>query len=182
VGVDCQLENNEENLPMILGMSTATFTLFHVVLSLIGIVAGGVVAVGRLLGAKPMPNWTLLFLVTTVATSVTGFFFHSAFGPPHVIGIISLVVLAIAIFALYVRHLVGAWRWVYVTTALFALYLNVFVAVVQAFQKLPGLHQLAPQGSEPPFAVAQVLVLALFVWLGIVSVKRLRPSFESAAT
>jgi hypothetical protein len=97
-------------------------------------------------------------------------------------GVICLVVLAIAIFALYVRHLAGAWRWVYVTSALFALYLNVFVGVVQAFQKLPGLHELAPQGSEPPFAVAQVLVLALFVWLGIVSVKRFRPPFAAAAT
>jgi hypothetical protein len=167
---------------MILGMSTAAFTLFHVILSLIGIAAGGIVALG-LRSARALPGWTVLFLITTVATSVTGFFFHSlAFGPPHVVGVISLIVLAVAIFALYVRHLKGAWRWIYVTTALLALYLNVFVGVVQAFQKLPVLHQLAPNGSEPPFAVAQLVVVALFVWLGVVSVKRFHPSFAATAT
>jgi hypothetical protein len=166
---------------MNLGMSTAAFTLFHVILSLIGLATGGIVAFG-LRSAKALPGWTMLFLITTVATSATGFLFHSvAFGPPHIIGVISLIVLAVAIFALYVRQLAAAWRWIYVTAALFAFYLNVFVGVVQAFQKIPVLHQLAPNGSEPPFAVAQLLVLALFIWLGVVSVKRFHPSFGAAS-
>src|SRR3984893_18834197 len=120
---------------MILGMSTSTFTSLHVVLSLIGIFSGAVVLFD-LLGGRSRPAWTALFLATTVLTSVTGFFFHSAsFGPPHVVGVISLVVLAAAIVALYVFRLAGFWRWVYIVGATTALYLNVFVAVVQSFQK-----------------------------------------------
>src|SRR6202521_6188450 len=121
---------------MILGMSTATFTAVHVVLSLIGIVAGVVVLLG-MLGGKRLDGLTAVFLASTVLTSATGFLFHSAsFGPPHVVGIISLVVLAIAILALYVYRLAGAWRWIYIVSAVLALYLNVFVGVVQAFQKI----------------------------------------------
>src|SRR3982074_1601900 len=117
---------------MILGLSTSTFTLVHVALSLIGIVAGAIVLVG-MFGAKRHEGWAALFLATTVLTSVTGFFFHSAsFGPPHVVGVISLVVLAAAILALYVFHLAGFWRWVYIVGATTALYLNAFVGVVQA--------------------------------------------------
>src|SRR4051812_41461838 len=128
---------------MILGMSTETFTLLHVIISLIGITSGVVVLLG-LLGSRGLPGWTALFLVTTVLTSVTGFFFHSqSFGPPHVVGVISLVVLAVALVALYVFHLAGSWRWVYIVTAMLALYLNVFVGVVQAFQKLAFLKPLA---------------------------------------
>ncbi len=161
---------------MILGMSLATFTAFHVVLSLIGIGAGLVVLVG-MLGSKRLPGWTALFLVTTILTSVTGFFFPSKqFGAPHLFGVISLVALAVALLGLYGTKLAGPWRWLYVGTAVLALYLNVFVGVVQAFQKLAPLNRLAPTQSEPPFAVAQLVVLALFVVLGIRAVKRFRPA------
>src|ERR1700674_5629729 len=160
---------------MILGMSTSTFTAVHVVLSLIGIFTGVVVLLG-MLGAKRLDGLTTVFLATTVLTSVTGFFFHSAsFGPPHVVGVISLVVLAIAILALYLYRLAGAWRWIYIIGAVVALYLNVFVGVVQAFQKLPALAALAPTQSEPPFLVAQLVVLAVFALLGLAAVKRFHP-------
>ena len=166
---------------MILGMSTSTFTVLHVVISLIGILAGAVVMWG-MWSAKRLRTWTTLFLATTIATSATGFLFHSAtFGPPHVVGVISLVVLAVTILALYLRRLAGPWRWIYVTGAVLALYLNVFVAVTQAFQKLPFLRPLAPTGSEPPFAVTQLLVLALFVGLGVVAAKRFRPVVQPHA-
>lgn len=161
---------------MILGMSVATFTLVHVIISLIGIATGIIVMFG-MWAAKRMPGMTALFLITTVLTSVTGFFFHSkAIGPPHIVGILSLVVLAITLLALYVYHLAGRWRGVYVVTALFALYLNVFVAVVQTFQKIPFFNQFAPQGNEPPFAIAQGLVLLLFVVAGWLAVKRFHPT------
>ena len=129
-----------------------------------------------MLGAKRLDGLTTVFLATTVLTSVTGFFFHSAsFGPPHVVGVISLVVLAIAILALYLYRLAGAWRWIYIIGAVVALYLNVFVGVVQAFQKLPALAALAPTQSEPPFLVAQLVVLAVFALLGLAAVKRFHP-------
>ena len=161
---------------MILGMSTATFTLVHVVISLVGIVAGVVVLIG-MLSAKRYRGWTALFLATTVLTSVTGFFFHStSFGPPHVIGVISLVVLAIALFALYVSQIAGSWRWIYVVGAVLALYLNVFVGVVQAFQKLPFLTPLAPTQSEPPYLVVQLVVIAIFIALGALAVRRFHPA------
>jgi len=106
---------------------------------------------------------------------VTGFLFHSAaFGPPHVFGVISLVVLAPTLFALYVRHLAGAWRWIYIVGAVLALYLNAFVGVVQAFGKIGFLHQLAPNGNELPFMIAQLLVLGLFVAIGIAALRRFR--------
>src|ERR1700686_571450 len=158
---------------MILGLSTATFTTVHVIISLIGIVSGIVVVLGWL-GGRQSAGWGALFLATTVLTSVTGFFFPSAsFGPPHVVGLISLVVLAAAILALYVFHLAGFWRWVYIIGATTALYLNAFVGVVQAFQKLPFLQELAPTQSEPPFLAAQSVVLASFVILGFLAVRRL---------
>jgi hypothetical protein len=160
---------------MILGMSLSTFTTFHVVLSLIGIVAGFVVLAG-MFGSKKPGGWTALFLATTVLTSVTGFLFPiSTFGPAHVVGAISLVVLAAAICALYIGHLAGFWRWIYVVGALLALYLNVFVGVVQAFQKLPFLAPLAPTQSEPPFLIAQLAVMAVFLAFGVVAAKRYRP-------
>jgi hypothetical protein len=161
---------------MILGMSLATFTATHVVVSLIGIVAGVVVLAG-MLSARRLPSWTALFLSTTVLTSVTGFFFPSErVLPSHVVGVISLVVLAVAILALYLYRLTGAWRWLYVVSAVLALYLNVFVGVAQAFQKLPVLSRLAPTQSEMPFLVAQLLVLALFLVLGIRALARFRPA------
>lgn len=166
---------------MILGMSTASFTLFHVALSLIGIVSGLAVVVG-MWGAKRLDGMTALFLATTVATSVTGFLFHSAhFGPPHVIGLISLVLLVLAILARYSYHLVGSWRWIYIVSAVLALYFNVFVGVVQAFQKLPLLQPLAPTGSEPPFVIAQVLVLAAFAVLAWLALKRFYPVRDPGA-
>jgi hypothetical protein len=159
---------------MILGMSTAAFTQFHVLLSLIGIVSGLVVAFA-MLGSNRLPVLTAIFLLTTVATSVTGFMFHFAsFGPPEIVGVISLIDLAAAILALYSYKLAGSWRWIYVATALFALYLNVFVGVVQTFQKVAFFHALAPTQTEPPFAVAQGIVLIAFIALGIAAVKKFR--------
>lgn len=160
---------------MIAALSTAAFTQLHVLISLIGIASGLVVLVG-MWSAKRLPGWTAFFLSTTVLTSATGFLFHSkAFGPPHILGVISLVVLAITIAALYKYRLVGAARWVYVVGAVLALYLNAFVGVVQAFQKISFLKALAPTGSEPPFAIAQLIVLALFIAAGYRALKNFRP-------
>jgi hypothetical protein len=166
---------------MILGMSTSTFTLLHVIISLVAIFSGGVVLFGWL-RQQAHDGWTALFLVTTVLTSVTGFFFHStSFGPPHIVGVLSLLILAVAIPALYVFHLAGFWRWVYIVGASAALYLNVFVGVVQAFQKLSFLKPLAPTQSEPPFLIAQVAVMLIFVALGFLAVRRFHPVTTAAA-
>ena len=166
---------------MILGMSVAAFTIVHVVLSLIGIVSGIVVLFGMLSG-KRLDGPTAIFLATTVLTSVTGFLFPSDhLLPSHIVGIISLVALALAIFALYVYRLAGSWRWIYVAGAVVALYLNVFVGVVQAFQKLPFLTPLAPTQSEPPFLIAQTVVLAILVVLGSVALKTFRPQARALA-
>src|SRR5262245_22685317 len=160
---------------MILGLSPSTFTLVHVVFSLIGIVSGLVVFAG-MFGSKKLPGWTVLFLATTVLTSVTGFLFpFSNFGAAHVVGVISLVALGAAILALYVGRLAGFWRWTYVAGAVLALYLNVFVGVAQAFQKLPFLAALAPTQSEAPFLIAQLAVMVIFLALGVVAVKAFRP-------
>src|SRR5258708_36489554 len=147
-------------------------TLVHVVLSLVGIGSGFVVVFG-LIAAKRLDGLTALFFVTTVATSLTGFLFpfHKLL-PSHVIGIVSLVVLAIAILARYVRHLTGAWRWIYAVNAVIELYLNVFVLVAQVFQKVPALKAMAPTESEAPFVLAQFVVMVLFVVLGTLAVKR----------
>jgi hypothetical protein len=166
---------------MVFGMSLATYTLIHVVLSLVGIGSGLVVLFGLLAG-KRLGGWTGLFLTTTVATSVTGFGFpFDHFLPSHAVGILSLMVLALAILALYSFHLAGAWRRIYATCAVISLYLNVFVLVVQAFEKVPGLRALAPTQSEPPFAIAQLLVLALFVALGIAAAKKFRSGLVPTA-
>jgi hypothetical protein len=160
---------------MILGMSVSTFTPLHVVISLIGIFAGLIVLFG-MFKAKRLNNWTALFLVTTVLTSVTGFFFHStSFGPLHALGILLLVVLAVAIPTLYVYQLAGGWRWIYVAGAVASLYFNVFVGVVQAFQELSFLQPLAPMQSEPPFLIAQAVVLVTCVVFGTVAVRSFRP-------
>ena len=167
---------------MILGMSTSTFTLVHVVLSLVGILAGFVVLFG-MFSSKSLDGWTALFLATTVLTSVTGFFFPTDhILPSHIVGIVSLVVLAFAILARYVYHLAGAWRWIYVVGAVLALYLNVFVGVVQAFQKLPFLASLAPTQSEPPFLIAQAVVLVIFIALGVVAVRSFHPPAEASVS
>jgi hypothetical protein len=157
---------------MVLGMSLATFTLLHVLISLAGIGSGLVVIVG-LISGKRLDDWTALFLITTVLTSLTGFLFpfHELL-PSHKIGIISLLVLAIAIYARYGRHMAGAWRRTYVICATLALYFNVFALVVQGFLKVPALKALAPTQTEAPFAVVQLIVLAAFIVLAIFAVKR----------
>jgi len=159
---------------MILGMSLSTFTFVHVLISLIGIGSGLLVLYGMLLG-KRYDGATAIFLVTTVLTSVTGFLFpFEHLLPSHILGIISLVALAIAIVARYSLHMVRSWRSIYVVTAVLALYLNVFVLVAQIFMKVPAVHALAPTGKEPPFLIAQLIVMALFVVLGIFAVKKFR--------
>ena len=159
---------------MILGMTTSTLTLVHVLLSLVGIGSGAVVIFG-LLGGRRLDGWTTLFLVTTVATSVTGFGFpFDHLLPSHKVGILSLVVLAVAILARYAFHLAGAWRPLYVISAALALYLNVFVLVVQSFEKVSVLRALAPTQKEPPFLVAQLVVLVAFVGLTILAARRFR--------
>ena len=129
---------------MILGLSVHTFTVIHVLISLVGIVAGVIVAFAMVQG-KSVPGWTALALLALILTSVTGFFFHNTtFTPAQGVGVISLVVLAVAVLALYFLHLTGIWRWIYVIAAMMAIYLNCFVGVIQAFQKIGFLHALAP--------------------------------------
>ena len=150
------------------------FTLIHVVISVLGIITGLVVVGGLMAGAR-MDGWTAFFLATTILTSVTGFGFpFTKVSPPHVVGAISLVVLAVCLAARYAKQLEGGWRTTYVVTAVAALYLNVFVLVVQLFAKTPALAQLAPTQQEAPFAVTQALVLALFVWIGWAAVRGFR--------
>ena len=157
---------------MILGLSTSAFTTLHVIISLLAI-ASGVVLVALMLTGRLARAVTGLFLATSILTDVTGYFFHSkSFGPPHIVGLISLVALGLAVFALYVQGLAGAWRRTFVICAVIGLYLNVFVGVVQAFGKLAPLHASAPTGSEPPFAVAQGLTLVLFIVLGGLAFRR----------
>ena len=163
---------------MILGMSLSTFTAFHVIISLIAILSGLFVMFG-LLGSNRRPSLTATFLLFTILTSATGFLFpFDKLLPSHMIGIVSLLLLGIACIALYVMKLSGSWRWIYVLTALIALYLNVFVLVIQSFLKLAPLHTLAPSipPSEPPFAVAQGIVLLFFVVVIIGAVRRFRPA------
>ena len=164
---------------MILGMTA--FTLFHVVLSLVGILSGLVVVFG-LIAANRLPGWTATFLATTVATSATGFLFpYHGFKPSYVVGTVSLIVLAIAIFALYGRGLAGAWRRTYVVSAVLSLYLNVFVLIAQLFMKVPALQALAPTQSEPPFLVTQVVVMVIFIALGFLAGKRFPAEMAQAA-
>jgi len=161
---------------MIFGMSISTFTQLHVAISLVGILTGFLVLAG-LLRSQVAGGVTAVFLITTILTSATGFLFPvKEILPSHIVGIISLVALAIAVYALYSRRLAGSWRWIYVATAIFALYLNVFVLVAQAFLKVPSLHALAPKGSEPPFVIAQLVVLVLFIWLGWRAARSFRPA------
>jgi hypothetical protein len=157
-------------------MDSQIFTLFHVAISLAGILSGLIVANG-LVTNRPMPLMTAIFLSTTVATSVTGFFFHrDHILPSHILGILSLLILAPAIYGLYLGRLRGAWRGVYIVGAVTALYFNVFVLIIQSFQKIPALHALAPtQTSEPAFAGTQGAAVLLFIVIGILSFKRFRP-------
>jgi hypothetical protein len=151
-----------------------TFTFVHVALSLVGIGSGFVVMYGLLTGRR-LHGWTTLFLATTVATSVTGFGFpFDHLLPSHKVGIVSLVALAVAILARYAFQLAGAWRRIYVAGAVVALYLNVFVGIVQAFQKVPALKALAPTQSEPSFLLTQLVVMALFIALAVFAAIRFR--------
>jgi hypothetical protein len=163
---------------MQLGLSLSTFTTVHVIISLIGIVAGVIVLFG-LLGSNRMAGLTALFLLFTILTSATGFLFpFEGFKPSYAVGALSLVLLAIACFALYGKELSGAWRSIYVVTAMISLYLNIFVLVIQSFLKVPALHKLAP--GEPPggpvFGIVQGIVLVFFVLVIIGAVRRFRPT------
>jgi hypothetical protein len=162
------------------GIPTHLFLQIHVALSLIALVAGLVVLYGLLQG-RALRGWMELFLVTLILTSVTGFPLPP-FGldPPRMVGILSLVLLAVAVLAIYVFRVSGPWRWIFVVTAMAALYLDAFVGVIQAFAKLPALHELAPTGSEPPFLIAQVIVLVFFVVLGFLAARRFHPTLAKA--
>ena len=161
---------------MILGISVTAYTLIHVVLSLVGIVTGLVVAGGLVTGNR-LDRWAAVFLITTIPANATGFAFPFVrFLPSHAVGIISLVVLAVVIVAHYVEHFAGSWRTTYAAGVVLATYLNVFVLVAQLFKRIPVLFAAAPTQSEPPFLLTQLLVLALFVWLGGAAVKGFRPA------
>jgi hypothetical protein len=160
---------------VVFGMSLATYTVIHVIISLVGIGSGLIVLFG-MFSSKRLDGLTELFLVTTVLTSVTGFFFPFVHVTPGIIlGILSLIVLAICIPARYTFHMAGKWRATYVITAVVALYFNCFVLIAQSFQKVPALHKLAPTGSEPPFGIAQGILLVLFIVAGIRAVKKFHP-------
>jgi hypothetical protein len=160
---------------MMLGMSLSTFTTVHVIISLLGIVSGLIVIFG-MFSSKRLGGLTALFLLMTVLTSVTGFMFPFTHVTPGIkVGVISLVLLLIAILARYSFHMAGKWRWIYVLTAIISEYLNVFVLVAQSFEKVPALHAMAPTQSEPPFLVAQLVVMAIFILLAILAVKKFHP-------
>jgi hypothetical protein len=159
---------------MVFGMSLATYTLIHVIISLIGIGSGLIVLFG-MFGGKRLDGMTALFLATTVLTSMTGFGFpFEHITPGIILGILSLVVLAIAVPARYSFRMAGKWRAIYVVTAVIALYFNCFVLIAQSFQKVPALHALAPKGNEPPFAIAQGILLVVFIVAGTLAVKKFR--------
>jgi hypothetical protein len=161
---------------MILGLSIHTFTVIHVLISLVGVVAGVIVAFAMVQG-KSVPGWTAMTLFFLILTSVTGFFFpNPTFTPAQGVGIVSLVVLAVAVIALYFQHLTGIWRALYIVTATIAIYLNCFVGVIQAFQKIGFLHALAPtQSTEPAFVASQAVLLAIFVVLGFLALRKFHP-------
>jgi hypothetical protein len=163
---------------MVLGLSLSAFTTLHVVISLIAIVAGLIVMFG-MLGPYRAGGLTGIFLLFTILTSVTGFMFpFSGITPGILIGILSVVLLAIACLALYAMKASGPWRWIYAVTALASLYLNVFVLIVQGFVKIPSLHALAPGNppNGPAFAVTQGIVLLFFVVVIIGAVRRFKPA------
>ena len=151
-----------------------TYTAFHTILSLIALVVG-IVVVADLLSPKIRRSLTVLFLITAIATSVTGFGFpfHGIL-PSHILGVIALIVLAVALYAMYGAHLHGAWRPVYAVAIVASLYFLVFVGIAQAFSKIPFLHVLAPNGSEPPFAIAQLVALVLFIAVGYAAARSFR--------
>jgi hypothetical protein len=151
------------------------YTIIHTLISLIAIFTGIVIVFG-MLARNRLDGWTKWFLTTAVLTTVTGFFFpFHGLTPAFTLGIITVPVLAITIYARYAKQLAGAWRWIYVIGAVLSLYFNLFVFVVQAFEKLPALHALAPTQTEPPFKLTQLIVLAVAILLAIVAVIRFRP-------
>jgi hypothetical protein len=159
---------------MILGLSLSTFTAIHVLLSLVGIGSGLVILYGLITGRR-FDRWTLVFLSTTVLTSVTGFLFpNEHITPGIIVGILSMIVLALAIAARYLLALAGRWRKTYTISSVIALYFNCFVLVVQGFEKNRFLHALAPTQKEPPFAIAQGLLLVAFLALGTLAAKRFK--------
>ena len=152
-----------------------TLTLVHTIISIVAI-AAGLVVVGGLIAGVRIDGWTGIFLATTVLTSVTGFFFpFTELLASHQVGIISLVVLPLVIAARYWKHLAGPWRGTYVVGSVLVLYLNFFVLIVQLFRRIPALLVSAPKQTEPPFVLTQLLVLALFAWLGFAAFRRFRP-------
>jgi hypothetical protein len=154
---------------MILGMSVGAFTILHVISTLVAI-GSGLIVVGGMFSSDRLPVTTALFLFTTALTSVTGFLF-----PIHGFTL-ACVILAVALFALYKEHLVGGWRWIYVITVVASLYFNVFVLVVQSFVKVSALNALAPTQTEPPFAITQAVVLAIFILIALIAVIKFRPA------
>ena len=161
---------------MILGMSVGAFTLLHVIITLVAI-GSGLIVVGGMFASNKLPGTTAMFLLPTALTSVTGFLFPiHGFTPALGVGVLACAILAVALFALYKEHLVGAWRWVYVITAIASLYLNVFVLVVQSFVKVSALNALAPTQSEPPFAITQAVVLVIFILIALIAVVKFRPA------
>jgi hypothetical protein len=162
------------------GIPTHLFLQIHVAISLVALVAG-LIALYSWLSGKVSSGWTAFFLVMIILTSVTGFPLPPfGFDPPRMVGILSLILLAIAVLAIYVFRVAGAWRWIFIVTAMMALYLDAFVGVIQAFNKLSFLHALAPNGNEPPFVIVQVVVLAIFVVLGFLAVRRFHPEPATA--
>jgi len=160
---------------MILGMSIGAFTLLHLVITLVAI-GSGLIVVGGMFASDRLPVTTALFLLTTALTSLTGFLFPiHGLTPALSVGILACVILVVALFALYKEHLVGAWRWIFAITAVASLYLNVFVLVVQSFVKVAAFNALAPTQTEPPFALTQALVLAIFILIAIIAAVKFRP-------
>jgi hypothetical protein len=163
----------------ILGISLAAFTHLHVALSIMGIFAGLIVLLG-LLGSEELPAVIALFVLTTTLTSLTGFLFpFHGVTPGIVIGVLSLLVLLAAILARYTFHYSGPWRATYVVTAILALWFNVFIFIVQSFEKIPSLHAMAPTATESPFKITQLVVLATFIVLGIRAVRKFHPAPEA---
>jgi hypothetical protein len=153
----------------------STFTWVHTALSVAALIAGLIVVIG-LFSSKTLGGWTAFFLATAIATSATGFGFpFQSFGASHWIGVISLVVLVLAVLARYVLHYAGAWRWLYAVCTVVAFYFLVFVLIAQAFKKVPALAALAPTLSEPPFAIAQVVAMVIFVVISFATARKFRP-------
>jgi hypothetical protein len=150
----------------------------HVTLSFIGLLAGALVLIALCAG-RHQPTWEAVLLLTTALICLTGFPLASPPGTPtpdpaRILGVMELVIVVIAAFALYVRHLANAWRGIYIVAIVLAVYFNVFVAVAQAFLKIGFLHAFAPTGKEPPFLIAQLVTLGLFVVIGVTAFKRNR--------